>query len=115
MSFCRAPWLRGRFPRPISRSVPAISIRQRDRRFGEASIAYTGINPVRSSLHDIDHGGIIQIYSNCSKMTFTENLPSLVMAFQLYQDNSPTLEPDLVARNNAICPSFMPLTVEALT
>jgi hypothetical protein len=66
MSFCRAPWLWDRFPRPIPRSVLAISITQRDRRFGEASSAHTGINPVRSSLHDIDHGGIIQIYSICS-------------------------------------------------
>ena len=65
-SICGALRLRGRFPRPIPRSVLAINIWQRGSRFGEASSAHTGINPVRSSLHDIDHGGIMQIYSNFS-------------------------------------------------
>lgn len=44
--------------------------------------------------------------------TFSSNLPSLVIAYRLYQDS--TMEPDLVARNNPVNPGFMPMVIEAL-
>jgi prophage DNA circulation protein len=44
--------------------------------------------------------------------TFGTSLPSLVLAYRLYQDS--TMEPDLVARNLPIDPGFCPLQIEAL-
>ena len=44
--------------------------------------------------------------------TFGTSLPSLVLAYQLYQDS--TMNDDLVARNVPIDPGFMQLTVECL-
>jgi hypothetical protein len=46
------------------------------------------------------------------KYTFPKPLPSLVLAYRLYQDT--TREPELVARNDPTDPSYMPVTVEAL-
>jgi prophage DNA circulation protein len=46
------------------------------------------------------------------QVNYNQNLPSLVIAYQLYQDASRSDE--LIARNNPVDPGFMPLMVEAL-
>lgn len=47
------------------------------------------------------------------ELTLNESMPSLYLAYRLYQD--PTRAQELVDRNDVAMPSFMPTTFEALT